>query len=267
MSQTYVVDRPLQGFVGEQLTVPASSGTKTVFNRRLGFNRITVIPAANMRLGLPPRIGGVWIRSAAGVWRDVLAAKKSIPAGRTLVDRGFTGHVLGLLSTDRLYVGWSRKVNDVFIDIGSTANAVASTLTCENSDNATEDGFAALTITDGTSSGGATFAIDGNITFTVPAGIAWAPRYLSDLFPKEGAPPDPLYWLRFASSASLTAGTLIDQIAGFIETDGAGTNTGDTAFLDAGSAYEIVLGDEVGAIQPIAQAAAATTAKVTWERF
>ena len=259
----------LQAF-GEQLTVPASNGTKTVFNRRRGYDGILIEPAAAMRLGFPPALEEVWVRSGAGVWRDILAGRKQGNANlsgseaQTVVERGFTGQSLALLATDRLYLGFKRKVNDLFVDIGSTANATASVLTCENSNTA---GFAALTITDGTDCGGATFATDGNITFTVPAGIGWTPRVLRHLFPGEpSAPPDNLFWLRFAVSVALDAGTLVDQIAGFIETDGAGTNSGHTVFLNAGVEYYIRLHGDVGAIQPIAQAAAATTANVSWVR-
>lgn len=261
---TETVSARLSKFTGEQLTIPASNGTKTVFNRRAGYRSILVDPAADMRLGLVPRIDGIFIRKATGAWLDMLA--QPMASGTRVIDRGSAGLSLPLLATDRLYVGFRAKVNDIYVDIGSTANAVSSTLTAENS---SPTGFVSLAITvDGTDSGGATLATDGNITFTVPAGPLWSAVNLraSGLFAGEQAPNILAYWLRFAVSASLTAGTLIDQIAGFVETDGAGTNTGDTAFLSAGYVWPIHLSDDVGAIQPIAQTTTATTASVTWER-
>lgn len=260
----YSQEAPVQRVFGERLTVPGSGGTKTVFNRRAGYDSIRVSVAAAARLGFVPKIGGIWIRSTAGVWRNMLAAPMT--TGTRVIDAGSAGLVLGLLSTDRLYIGFVKKVNDLFVDIGSVVNAVASTLTAENSDRVAPAGFTALTITDGTAAGGASFAADGNITFTVPAGSAWEPRRLTELFPGERAPSDNLFWLRFATSVSFTAGTLVDQIAGFIEDDGAGTDTGETAFLRTTADHAFTLGDEVGALQPIDQAAGGTTMDVTWLR-
>ena len=256
MSVTYTLSKPVQALKGEQLTVPASNGTKTVFNRRPGFNGILLEPTLALRLGLVPRITGLW-RKTSDKWINLLATP-----GSTIIDRGFTGQSLALRTTDYLYVGFVRKVNDLFVDIGATANATGSVLTCANS---TLTGFVALTITvDGTDSGGATFAQDGNITFTVPT--AWTPESLRDLLGDSTAPVEKLYWLRFAVSVNLDAATLVDQLAGFIETDGAGTDTGDTGFFGESVLYEMSLGDEVGALQFIAQAAAATTVQLTWVR-
>lgn len=271
---SYTQARPRQAVFGERLTVPASSGTKTVFNRRLGFDSIEFTPAAALRLGYVPRIGGMWIRSTGGVWTDLLQRNTreplaNHPPAMNVTDRGFTGQGFPLLSTARWYIGFVRKVNDIFVDVGATVNAVASILTAENSDYS-PDGFTALTVTaDGTASGGATMAQDGNITFTVPAGRLWAPRRLKDLFPQEPtAPMENLFWLRFAVSASLTADTLLDQVAGFVEDEGGGITTGDTEFIPAATTtiFERSLNDEIGALEFMAQAASATTVDLTWVR-
>ena len=272
MSVTYTLDKPVQAFYGEQFTVPGSGGTKTVFNRRSGFNTIELNAAAALRLHLAPRIGGIWRRSTTGVWSDLLAGRKAgsdgrltLPYAPSVIDRGFTGQSLGLLSTERLYVGFPRKVNDLFVDVGATVNSVGSVLTCENSDES-GGGFTALTITDGTDVAGATLGADGNITFTVPAGRAWLPRSLKEIWGEPTAPAERLFWLRFAVSVSLTAGTLIDQIAGFAEDDGAGTATGSSSFLAATTYRTYTLGEEVGALQFIAQAGGGTTVDCTWMR-
>lgn len=261
MSQTYTSSKPVKGFKGEPLTVPASNGTKTVFNRRQGFDCITVDPAADMRLGLVPRIAGLWSRTGAGVWTNLLDQKDV--NGLRVIDRGASAPVrAAFASTTKVYVGWVRKINDIYLDINGV-NATASTLTLANSSSA---GFVSLAVTaDGSDSGGATFAIDGNITFTPPS--TWTAQSLKEQLNDPNAPDAKLFWLELSFSASLDAGTTIDQLMGFIETDGAGTNTGDTAFLGAGAVRQIPLSEEVGAIQPIAQAASATTCNVDWERL
>ena len=265
MSNTYVLDKPTQDVFGERLTVPGSGGAKTVFNRRAGYNAIRFEVAAAARVGFVPKIGGIWIRSAAGVWRNLLT--QEMVTGTRLIDAGSAGLTLGLATTARLYIGFVRKVNDLFVDVGATVNSVASVLTAENSDRVAPGGFTALTITDGTDAAGATLAADGNITFTVPAGRAWEPRILTDLFLGEsGVPGENLFWLRFAISVALTAGTNLDQIAGFVEDDGAGTATGQQGMFRTAADHAFVLGDEVGAIQPIANGGGATTMDVTWLR-
>ncbi len=272
MSKTFVLPIPIKGTFGETITVPASNGTKTVFNRRRGFQGIRFEPAADMRLGLVPALQGAVMVDSNNVWIDLLDAKRAAEAGNhppanTIADRGFTGLSLPLQIADFLYLGWTAKINDFFVNIGSTANATTSTLTMANSDRSV-NGFTALSITaDGTVSSSATFGQDGNVTFTVPSGLGWTQESLREVLPNAAAPDDILFWLRLDVSAALDAATLVDGIIGFVEDDGEGTATGDQGFYAAGVQYSMSLVDEIGAIQPIAQTTAATTMALTWVRW
>lgn len=99
---------------------------------------------------------------------------------------------------DYLYVGHSVKFNQMTVDVGATPNAIASTLTCQYFNGSA---WTALTITDGTAAAGATLAVDGSVTWTIP--YAWA---LTSINNASG------YWLRFKVSADLTANVILNSI-------------------------------------------------------
>lgn len=102
--------------------------------------------------------------------------------------------------------------------MSASVNAVASVLTAEYWNGSA---WVTLAPTDGTASGGATFAQSGDITWTVPA--AWSAGFLTDML-IQGFKPQPtimpsqrrafmgaaafsLYHVRFSVSAALTAST------------------------------------------------------------
>jgi hypothetical protein len=124
-------------------------------------------------------------------------------------------------STGRIYIGAHVPFRGVRVTMGGTVNAVVSTLT-----NQFWNGTAWTAVSggsDGTASGGATLAQNGDITFTVPT--TWAAAPLTDgipIFPPVGVQNNsinrrlwteyaglPLFWLRLTVSATLTAGTVI----------------------------------------------------------
>lgn len=116
-----------------------------------------------------------------------------------------------LANGDFLLVGSHLPFGGVYCDVDST-NGNASVLTVEYWDGST---WADITATDNTAAGGATFAQDGTITWTVPA--AWAKTSLADI-----ASPVPgfgvayrnesLYWTRWKVSAALDASCTLNAM-------------------------------------------------------
>jgi hypothetical protein len=102
---------------------------------------------------------------------------------------------------DFVYVGSHLPFRGVNVIIGNT-NGTASVLTVKyrKSDNTWAD----ITATDGTASGGATFAQTGNVTWTVPSD--WKMDTLVGTGDSPGSKPptgSPLYWTRWQVSAAL----------------------------------------------------------------
>ena len=259
-----VVNDSVRLSAGETITVPASNGTRRAYNIRPGYQEILIEPVAAMRLQFVPKIVALllWDDNVAR-WINIL---ESFPL---LFDREATTSMpLGTFTTaDRLYVGTVGFIGGLEIDVGATVNAVASTLSAEYSP--ADGDFAAMTVaTDGTDSGGATLAQDGLVTLTVPAG--WAPRRLESLIPQLSPPKlGQLYWSRFIVSAGLTAAVILDNITpiGRIApgTDSTTARTGGV-WLKASTEYTLDVSPEVGSLEILAQAASATTARISWVR-
>lgn len=119
---------------------------------------------------------------------------------------------LGALSaSDALYVGSHLPFLGVEVDVDA-ANGTASVLTVAYWNGTA---WTDTSATDGTASGGATFAVDGNITFTMPTD--WV---TTDLFTTQpttalrglGILTEPLYWLRFVVSVALDSSTTLDSM-------------------------------------------------------
>lgn len=126
-----------------------------------------------------------------------------------------TDVVLSSLDTfangDAVYLGSHIPFRGVICDVDA-ANANASTL---SADYRKSDGtWAALSVTDGTASGGATFAQDGAITWTMPTD--WVAEALATAVSTTGAAVPhrsaPLYWARLKVSAALDASTTLNSL-------------------------------------------------------
>jgi len=114
---------------------------------------------------------------------------------------------------DYLYVGSHLPFRGVRVDVDS-ANSNASVLTV-NYWNGTS--WTSISATDGSASGGATFAQDGNITWTVPT--AWVKATLEEInspSPSAWSPQiyrnDPFYWTRWQVSAALDSSTTLNSM-------------------------------------------------------
>lgn len=118
-----------------------------------------------------------------------------------------------LATTGAVWVGSHVPFRGIAIDVDApngTANTAAATYW-----NGTT--MASLSITDGTANGGAAFAVDGNITWTIPSD--WAGVALSTAaaigsgvsIPRKN---EVLYWVRFTVSAANDSSTTLNSIMG-----------------------------------------------------
>ena len=117
--------------------------------------------------------------------------------------------------TGYIYLGTAVPVRGYQADVDS-ANSTASAMT---GDYWNGSAWAAASITDGTTSGGASFAVDGNITFTVPS--AWAQDSLVKILGLTGRGPrggtnavlyEPLFWLRLSNSGAMDSSTTLNSL-------------------------------------------------------
>lgn len=114
-----------------------------------------------------------------------------------------------LANGDALWLGANLPFRGVIVDVDA-ANATASTLAAHywNGSAMTD-----LSPTDGSASGGATFAQDGAITWTVPS--AWVKATLREIASADGNVPfsrTPLYWARLSVSAALDSSTTLNSL-------------------------------------------------------
>jgi hypothetical protein len=114
-----------------------------------------------------------------------------------------------LANGDALWVGSHVPFRGVVADVDA-ANGTASVLTGTywNGSALTD-----ISLTDGTTSAGATFAVDGAITWTVPTDWVAAPLALigsaASSVPFSG---NPLYWVRLVVSAALDSSTTLNSL-------------------------------------------------------
>lgn len=126
-----------------------------------------------------------------------------------------TDVVLSSLGTaaqgDYLMVGSHLPFRGVRIDVDA-ANANASVLTVKY--RKSDDTWADITATDGTASGGATMAQDGNVTWTMPTD--WKPVTLREAVSGMGSPfpygGHRAYWTRWEVSAALDSSTTLNSL-------------------------------------------------------
>ena len=107
-----------------------------------------------------------------------------------------------LASGGALYVGAHVPFSGLVVDVDA-ANATASTLTASYWDGTA---WTTLSATDGTTSGGATFAIDGSITWSVPS--AWL------VGGPIGTTLGAKFWARLTVSAALDSSTTLNSMLG-----------------------------------------------------
>lgn len=111
---------------------------------------------------------------------------------------------------DFLYVGAAIPFSGVQIDIDA-ANGTASVITVKY--RKSDDTWADITDTDGTDSGGASMAVDGNVTWTVPTDwISGKLVQFGDTKLNIGLGAQELFWTRWEWSAALDSSTTLDSM-------------------------------------------------------
>jgi hypothetical protein len=208
------------GPIGELRGVGASKGVALTTTLAL-----TPIPRGSRHLFIEGRnySTAVVARLAINPWLTILKTTDALAAVANTtdysdaaqdVDSG-TDVVLSSLGTaaqsDFLYVGSHLPFRGAQADVDA-ANATASVITVKywKSDSTWAD----ITATDGTASGGASMAQDGNVTWTVPTDWLRAPltdtqATVGDGIPYSGAR---LYWTRWEFSGGLDSSTTLNSL-------------------------------------------------------
>jgi hypothetical protein len=115
------------------------------------------------------------------------------------------------VTDDYLYIGSDLPFTHRYFDIGSTPNAVASTVSVDIWDG--DSWNAAVDVIDETSSGGASLAQDGIIRWSTDRYETWCLEQSSEDIPALSTLKIyNKYWARLSWSASLTAGTILNYI-------------------------------------------------------
>lgn len=186
----------------------------------------TVIPRGTGYISLMGRAysTAVVIRWNLNPWLAVLKTTDSLATGANLTDYSeeaqdnstATDVTLSSLPTSgnggALYIGSWCPFSGVVVDVDA-ANSTASVLsvTYRKSDNT----WANITPSDGTASGGATFAQDGNVTWTVPTD--WITCALADVAATGsgkdvGILKQPMFWTKWTVSAALDSSTTLNSM-------------------------------------------------------
>lgn len=240
-------------------TLALSSTLASLGAPRGAYQLMLLNPAVDFRLHLNPAITAVLYYDAS----NSVGARYEHDSGsgvsllNDLTDRDTatgTGAAMDSGTTsDRLYVCLSDPAGGLRVVIGS-ANGDASVLTVKYRKN--DDTWADITATDGTASGGATFAQTGSITWTVPTD--WKRTTLFAIDPTApDAPAQNGMWLELSWSVALDADTEIDELW----TLNKNTSRG---YFRAGQEYSVSLDRRsVGALEAVL-ASGTDTLEVTW---
>lgn len=116
--------------------------------------------------------------------------------------------VFATFSTDALYVGANYEFDGVLVQLLDSLSATTSALSVSYWG---PTGWTALTVADGTSVAGKTFAQSGRVTWTVPS--QWERRRLNGT-------ADEFFWIKLTVSAALTAGTSASHVLPLRSPDG-----------------------------------------------
>jgi hypothetical protein len=186
-------------------TTRASVGIPAEYHQAIIYQAST-----DFRLHLNPAVLDVvyYDNSATSKWvmggstsslRVDLSDRSSGTGTGTVMDSGTT--------TDRLYICLSEPVGGLYVDV-KAVNGNSSTLAAHYYNGSS---FAAVSsLSDGTASGGATFAQDGVVTFTAPTD--WRSGSLFDQVSDRSAPGTNGYWLRLSWGSALDSDTEIQNL-------------------------------------------------------
>ena len=165
-------------------------------------------------------------RQAGNVYTDVGNIIDGDPA---------TDATLTITATGFLNVGYSAEFAAIYVDMGSTVNAIASVLSIDV--NIGGVWTAATDLVDGTAASGASFAQDGLISFTPPA--SWAAQTVDS---------ESAFWIRLKWSATLTASIVVNDIE-LVPSPATWTIQPGISAKANPDAYTLEYGDDVQAFQ------------------
>ncbi len=192
------------------ITVPQVAGSGEFALTARDFTNAGVVA----QYTLNPRLTVLFTNDSLVTFTD-----DSVHAQDGLSTTDFELDAMLLAPTGRFYLGSPVPFRGFAVDMdASEVNAVTSVLTMFYWNGSA---WTDTSDTDGSASGGATFAQDGNVTFTVPA--TWAAATLFDIGDADATTWKPdrskfnilnraLYWLRGEVSATLSAATSVNQL-------------------------------------------------------
>ena len=211
----------ISGAIGELRSASVAGGTALTTTRSF-----TQLPLKSYHLFVTPRnFGGASVaRIFVNPWLFVLKtldllSTPPIDYSDAAQDSDATTDIvlssLGTLANgDYLLIGSHIPFGGVNVDIDA-ANSIASVLLVEYWNG---QSWVTISATDGTASAGATFAIDGNVTWTVPT--TWAASSLTEIadiglqITNETFPgrQERLFWTRWTVSVALDSSTTVNSM-------------------------------------------------------
>ena len=186
----------------------ALSTTAAYISIPLGADYVSITPrnfagAAVARVLLNPHLAIFYTTDGGGSITDISDEMQDGDTTDVAIDS------FPATGTGYIYVGAPVQFAGVVVDVGTGAQGTASVITVKywNGVNWTD-----ISDTDGTTSGGASFAVDGSVTWTVPT--AWAKASLTsigDTLPAH-ANRDAMYWTRWEWSVAFDSDTDVAQM-------------------------------------------------------
>jgi len=203
------------------------STTPAAIQAPLTCTAVSMFAAAAFRVGLNHRLKGV-LRTDDDEDTYTNYTQEAIDAdAATLVD---LSDLDTAANEGYFYVGFplaaAPTATGLAVDVVSV-NGTASTLTAKYYSG---EGWATLTITDGTKSGSTTLAQDGNITWTALT-AGWIEKQIAGIT---------ACWIRFQVSAAMDSATTIGSIS---------LLTGEKGYFQANTVYDFALHPDIGTIE------------------
>lgn len=180
---------PIRKIYGEQVSL-TTTASHLLF--RPNYHEVKMHCSTAWRMGIAPKLAEVIVYHGSAYTNYTTQATNRDSATHVPLDAATTASIL--------YLGTTEPTRGFYFNIGTGVNANAATLDVEYC-SAIAAGVATFTDvaadSDGTTSGGATLAVDGVYTFTLPATV---PGIITAL-PSNSH----LHWYRMTPSATLSA--------------------------------------------------------------
>ena len=194
---------------GVALTTTAALTSLPPGTQYIGLTPRNFATAVVARVAINPTL--VVLISTDGLTNDAFNASFLLQDGDNTTTLGMNSFP-ALASGGIILVGSTIPFRGVAVDVQNT-NSTAATLTVDYP--ISDDTWASISATDGTASGGAPFAQDGNVTWTIPT--AWAAASLNRLYASKARKSSDvynhkLYWTRWSVDAAFDASVSVNQM-------------------------------------------------------